>query len=120
MNLAIFHALLIGGSVPRLTFEQYLELERAADFRIQVSRRYSTYPDVAVVCEFQRYRMLDSIKDYILVDQGLVLVEHFSKEADNAWKLRDYQPLDDEVYIDTIGVAIPLQRIYPGVERPAE
>lgn len=186
--------------VPKLTFEQYLELERAAefrsefidgqmvamaggtrsharlqgnlygelynrlegtgcspfpaDFRIQISKRFSTYPDVAVVCgkealaddredcytnptvifevlspstgdydrgeKFRRYRMLDSLRDYILVDQRRVLVEHFTRQPNNTWTLRDYQTLDDELRIETIGVAIPLRRVYAGVEIPAE
>jgi Uma2 family endonuclease len=186
--------------VPRLTLEQYLELERAAevrsefidgqmvamaggtrdhavlqgnmqvelatrlqgtgcrafgsDFRIQVSRRFATYPDVAVVCgkealaddhkdsytnpavvvevlspssekydrgeKFRRYRTLASLKDYILVDQRRVLVEHFTRQPDNTWTLRDYQALGDELRIETIGVSIPLQRIYEGVETPTE
>jgi Uma2 family endonuclease len=186
--------------IPGLSLEQYLELERAAeyrsefidglmvamaggtrdhavlqgniqgelrerlkgtacrafgsDFRIQVSRRYSTYPDVAVVCgkevladehkdcytnpavvvevlspssekydrgeKFRRYRTLASLQDYILVDQRRVLIEHFTRQPDNTWTLRDYQTLADELRIETIGVSIPIQRIYEGVEIPAE
>jgi Uma2 family endonuclease len=125
-----------------------------SDFRIHVSRQYSTYPDVAVVCgkvilspgqndsytnpavvveilspssekydrgeKFRRYRTLESLKDYILVDQRRVLVEHFTRQLDKTWALRDYQNLDDELRIETISVQIPLQKIYEGVETVAE
>ena len=54
------------------------------------------------------------------MDQRRVLVEHFTREPGNTWTLRDYQTLDAELHIETIGVGIPLQRIYEGVEIPAE
>ena len=70
--------------------------------------------------KFRRYRMLESVKDYILIDQRRVLVEHFTRQPDNSWTLRDCQKLDEELSIDTIGVKIPLQCIYEGVELASE
>jgi len=121
-----------------------------SDFRIQISRQFSTYPDVAVVCgklaladehqdaytnpavvvevlspssenydrgeKFRRYRTLASLKDYILVNQRSVLVEHFTREPDNKWSLRDYQSLDEELRLESIGISIPLALIYEDVE----
>ena len=187
--------------LPRLTPEQYLEIERAAefrseyfdgemfamsggtmnhsllqanlisevrprarergcrtltsDFRVRVSATgMCTYPDVIVVCEkprladehadtllnptvifevlspssekydrgvkFQNYRTIESLKDYILVDQNQVLIEQYTRQGANTWKLRDYQSLEDELTIDSIGVTIPLRGIYDQFEPPSE
>ena len=69
--------------------------------------------------KFQHYRTIESLKDYILVDQNKIRVEHFTRQADNTWSLRDYQQPDEELKIDSIGVSIPLNRIYDCVELSA-
>jgi Uma2 family endonuclease len=183
--------------VPRLTEEQYLAIERAAQFKseflngemfamagvsmqhsriqtnllVELSNRFRgsaceafgsdfrvrvsssgmyTYPDVIVVCgkpiladahqdnllnpavifevlspstesydrglKFQHYRTIESLKDYILVNQNRILIEQFIRQADNTWVLRDYPRPEDELKIDSIGVMIPLARIYERVE----
>jgi Uma2 family endonuclease len=124
-----------------------------SDLRIRVSARVYTYADVSVVCgkpvladerqdillnpvvifevlspstekydrgvKFQHYRTIDSLKDYILVDQDQVRIEHYSRETDNTWTLHDHEKLDDELKITSIGVSLPLGRIYDRVEFPA-
>jgi Uma2 family endonuclease len=70
--------------------------------------------------KFRQYRTLESLKDYILVGQQRVQVEHFSRQPDNSWTMRDHQTLDEELRIDSIGVGIPLRSIYEGVELPSE
>ena len=68
--------------------------------------------------EFQLYRSIDSLRDYVLVDQEQVRVEQYTRQADGTWTLRDYQSPDEELKIDSIGVAIPLRRIYDRVGIP--
>lgn len=121
-----------------------------SDFRIKVSSRMYTYPDVSVVCgeprladaaadnllnptvifevpspstekydrglKFQRYRTIDSLQDYILVDQSQVRVEQYTRQPDHAWTLRDYQSPQEELQIESIGVSLPLSRIYERIE----
>jgi Uma2 family endonuclease len=184
--------------VSKLTEEQYLAIERAAEFRsefidgemfamsggtnrhgriqgnlfvelalaledrtcqpfgpgnrVRVSSRAYVYPDVTVVCgeqqafgedddilmnpvaifevlspstekydrglKFQLYRSIDSLKDCVLVNQEQVRVEQYTRQADGTWTLRDYQAPDEELKIESIGVAIPLRRIYDRVGIP--
>jgi Uma2 family endonuclease len=66
--------------------------------------------------KFQQYRTIESLKDYILVNQNRVLIEQFIRQADNTWTLRDYQQPGEELKIDSIGVRIPLALIYERVE----
>jgi Uma2 family endonuclease len=124
-----------------------------SDFRVRVSGRMYTYPDVLVVCgepaladghqdvllnpavifevlspstekydrglKFLHYRSIESLREYVLVDQNQVLVEQYTRQADNTWTLRDYLSLDAELKLDSLGVSLPLNRIYDRVELPA-
>ena len=69
--------------------------------------------------KFQHYRGIESLHDYVLVEQNSMVIEHYMRQADGTWTLRDYRTPNDELKIDSLGVAIPLARIYDGVELPA-
>ncbi len=122
------------------------------DFRVRVSGRMYTYPDISVVCgtrlladdsqdvllnpiaiaeilspstetydrglKFQHYRTIASLQDYLLVDQNQVRIEQYTRQDNNLWTLRDYQSLDEEMTIASIGVSLSLRRIYDRVEFP--
>ena len=125
-----------------------------SDMRVRVSATgMYTYPDVTVVCgkpqladthadtllnpvvifevlspstegydrglKFQSYRTLASLRDYILVDQSSVRIEHYTRGEADTWTLRDCQSLEDDLVIDSLGVTLALRRIYDGVEPPA-
>ena len=117
--------------------------------RVRVSASMYVYPDASVVCgppllgddkqdillnpvvifevlspstekydrglKFQSYRTIESLKDYILVDQEKMRIEHYIRQT-AGWTLRDCQHPDEELQIDSIGVSIPLRQIYEGVE----
>jgi Uma2 family endonuclease len=69
--------------------------------------------------KFQHYRTIDSLKGYILVAQDAVRVEHYTRCDDNTWTLGDHQTLQEELKIASIGVSLPLSRIYDRIELPA-
>jgi Uma2 family endonuclease len=183
--------------VSKLTEEQYLAIERAAEFRSEflngemfamaggtqqhnrlqgnlfteihmllrgtpcevfssdqrlkvLSSGFYTYPDLCVVCgprdpandykdvivdpivicevlspstevydrglKFQRYRTIESLKDYILVDQNKMRIEQFTRQQGDLWTFRDYQRPDEGLTIDSISVSIPLHLIYDRTE----
>ena len=123
-----------------------------SDFRVRVSRHMYAYPDISLVCgeprladehqdillnpvvifevlspstekydrgiKFQHYRTIDSLKEYILVDQEQIRIERYFRQPDNTWSLRDHQSLQEELKIESIGVSLPLSRIYDRVELP--
>jgi Uma2 family endonuclease len=123
-----------------------------SDSRVKVSSRAYVYPDVTVVCgehqpvdddddilidpvaifevlspstekydrglKFQLYRTIDTLRDYVLVNQEQVRVEQFTRQPNGTWTFRDYQGPDEELKIDSIGVTIPLRRIYRRVTNP--
>lgn len=178
--------------VSKLTEEQYLALDRAAEFksefvdgdmfamsggtnrharierglftelsvalenspcepyssnsRVRISDRTFVYPDVTVICgegpsvdedddiltdpvvvfevlspstekydrglKFQLYRGIESLREYILVNQEQVRIERFTRQPDGTWSLHDYLGADEELKIDALELTIPLRRIY--------
>ena len=121
-----------------------------SSLRVKVSTGAYTYPDISVVCgkieladhlkdtllnpivicevlspstekydrglKFQNYREIASLKDYVLIEQSKTLVEQYTRQPDGTWTLRDYRAPEAELKIGSIGVSIPLSRIYDGVE----
>jgi len=69
--------------------------------------------------KFQHYRTIESLKEYILVAQDQVRIEQYTRQEGNIWTLRDYQRLEEELIMSSIGVSIPLARIYERVELAA-
>jgi Uma2 family endonuclease len=70
--------------------------------------------------KFQRYREIDSLTDYILVDQDQTRIEQFTRGDAGTWTLYDYQRADEALLIPSIGVSLPLAGIYEGIEFPSE
>jgi Uma2 family endonuclease len=58
------------------------------------------------------YFKLPSLKDYILVSQNRVRVEHFSRQKNNEWTLKFYEDLEDTLELKSVKCKIPLKLIY--------
>lgn len=58
------------------------------------------------------YFSLASLKDYVLVSQYRVRVEHFSRQKNNVWLLKIYEDFNDFVELDSINCKISLKLIY--------
>lgn len=69
--------------------------------------------------KLQHYLLIESLKDYVLVEQEKVRVEHYARGAAGSWTFRAYEQLNDGLKIDSIGVSLLLARIYDRVELPA-
>jgi Uma2 family endonuclease len=68
--------------------------------------------------KLQNYLRIESLKDYILVEQDKIHAEHYSRELVGAWTFRVYDRLEENLKLDSIGVSLPLARIYDRVELP--
>jgi len=62
--------------------------------------------------KFKEYRKIKSLKDYILVDQYNIFVEHFLKNESGFWSLREFDRITDSFNIRSIDVHMFLLKIY--------
>lgn len=68
--------------------------------------------------KFRYYLALESLKDYVLIDQFSMRAEHYARNTDGTWNFRAYESPEDELKLDSIGVALPLATIYDRAELP--
>jgi Uma2 family endonuclease len=66
--------------------------------------------------KFRYYRSLSSFKEYILIDQYSLFVEHFAKTEENKWLLTEYEKEDAILSFVSLNFAITLQDIYQKVD----
>jgi Uma2 family endonuclease len=65
--------------------------------------------------KFYRYRQLESLQVYALVSERTPLVDVYTLESNETWKLTPVQGLEGIAAFPTLGVSIPLAEIYAGV-----
>jgi len=119
--------------------------------RIPQTRMY-TYPDLGIVCgppqfaddqkgtlvnpivlievlsdstrnydqgdKFAHYRRLESLREYVMLEQDAPHVEHYTRQADGSWLLREYDGLDARVTLASAGCELALAEIYENLEPP--
>ena len=127
-------------AIPRLSAEEYLALDRAAEYvypDLQVVRGKPAltdeHPDTVtnpkVIVEvlsrstsdydygakFGLYRELPSFEEYGLVSRDRQRIEMYRRTADQQWLLSRYDGPDAALPIDSLSVAIPLAEIDSGI-----
>ena len=71
--------------------------------------------------KFMRYRTwLPSLTDYILVAQDKPLIEHYHRQAADAWVLVTVMGLAAQLTIQSIGCRLQLREVYDGVTFPTD
>jgi len=68
--------------------------------------------------KFALYRQIPSLKEYLLVSQGQVLVELYSRGEDGRWVLSDYRSLTDQVPLPNLSCTLDLAEVYDKVHLP--
>ena len=67
--------------------------------------------------KFMRYRNFnDTLTDYILVSQDEPHIEHYIRQKNGDWLLKEYYGLDAEFRIDSIDCSLNLKDIYDRIE----
>jgi Uma2 family endonuclease len=62
--------------------------------------------------KFESYRMIESFREYLLIHQDRRHVEHYSKQDDGSWVLREHSGVEGSVSIARLGVQISLGELY--------
>jgi hypothetical protein len=61
------------------------------------------------------YRLLDSFKEYILIEQDSAKVESFFREGKNTWDIVTETDINGSIELRSLGISIPLNKIYKNV-----
>ncbi len=69
--------------------------------------------------KFAAYRRLPSLREYVLIAQDTVRVEHFLRQGER-WILTEFSDLDDSVPLAAIDCTLALREIYRKVPFAAE
>lgn len=121
-----------------------------SDMRIKAPRgNFYAYPDLSAVCtphftedrpgslinpvlivevlspstrhydsgeKFRRYRTIPSFVEYLLVDQSAVFIEHWLRQPNGSWVVSEFEELENEVLLESVGCRFRLADVYAGVE----
>lgn len=68
--------------------------------------------------KFDHYKRIETLRDYVLVEQTRVHVEHFHRLESGDWLLRSFDWLDDILALDSIECRVELRELYDGVDVP--
>ncbi len=66
--------------------------------------------------KFEFYRTIDSLQEYILVDQARMYVERHRPLGLGRWEMTAFENPDDVLALTSVGVDLTLAGIYEGVE----
>lgn len=66
--------------------------------------------------KFEFYRSVNSIKEYILVDQERIHIEQFTFKEKNNWELHDYNSLGDKFSLSSLGIELKISDLYKRVK----
>jgi len=66
--------------------------------------------------KFHAYWTLDSLEEYVLVDQYRMRVEYFKRISEKEWMLRVLTKPDEALALQAIDLEIPLSDIYQRIE----
>jgi Uma2 family endonuclease len=62
--------------------------------------------------KFESYRTIESFTEYLLVHQDRRHVEHYSRQPDGSWLLRESSGIEGSVNITSLSIRLPLAEIY--------
>jgi len=66
--------------------------------------------------KFRYYRSIPQLNQYLLVSQGEILIESYSKTSDNNWLLQEYTPARGILSLYSLGISLNLVDIYEGID----
>jgi Uma2 family endonuclease len=66
--------------------------------------------------KFQFYRSILTLRDYLLIHQDSIHVEHHAKMADGRWVLNESQDPEGDIAIQSLNLELPIRRLYERVD----
>lgn len=62
--------------------------------------------------KFQQYQFIESLAEYIMIAQDLILAKQYVRQKDKTWMYAEYQNLDGMVNLESIGCELLLKDVY--------
>lgn len=73
--------------------------------------------DFVLGLEAGRYRAMPSLREFLIIEEDAVFVEHFRRLPDGSWNILAYRDAGAVISLASIGCELPLERIYAGADR---
>lgn len=71
--------------------------------------------------KFYKYRSLDSLREYVLIDSSAIFVDRYYREPGlQEWRIDSCNTIDDSLDLLSLGMQLPLTEIYRRVNLPEE
>ncbi len=65
--------------------------------------------------KFESYVALESLTDYILIEQDVMRIEHFSRIDEKDWKVRIYAEAEETIFFESINCRLSVADVYTEV-----
>jgi Uma2 family endonuclease len=66
--------------------------------------------------KFEFYQRLESLQEYVLVEQSRPAIVHYSRDRDGTWRYRLIAAIDESLQLESIDCSLPLTAIYRNIE----
>jgi Uma2 family endonuclease len=70
--------------------------------------------------KFAAYKSLPSLKEYVLIEQGRIGIEHWRRGREGSWVVRTVTRSTATLRLPALGLRFAVSEIYRGVELPAK
>lgn len=62
--------------------------------------------------KFWHYQSIESLREYLLIAQDEIKIEHLIKLANGRWDVREYGSADAKIELSSIGISLDIAEIY--------
>jgi Uma2 family endonuclease len=62
------------------------------------------------------YRFIPSLREFLLIGQSPVLIDHYKRWPDGSWQVIALRELSDVLQLDSLGCSFPVTEVYAGIE----
>jgi Uma2 family endonuclease len=66
--------------------------------------------------KFMKYRTIPSLREYVLIAQDMVYIDHYTLLEQNIWQFQPYNSLEAVLELKSVNLRLPLEQIYARIE----
>lgn len=112
--------------IPTANRYYYPDLMVSCDPQDTNARQYLQFPKLIVEIlspgtadkdrtnKFKDYQKIPTLQEYLLIHSEQITVEYYRRGEGKLWLYYPYD-LDDEIFLETIGIRLPIAALYAGI-----